>query len=120
MSVSAVGVRLSSQQLGDKLGHGLTAATTSVVVVKFAAPKTSGTAAYGSDGGTEARLWGDATALNCCGWVGGRGEGGEERERQDAGGGEVARTEEKKLSSNRGVLYVRLRALHFLRLFEDF
>lgn len=64
VSVSAVGVRLSSQQLGDKLGHGLTAATTSVVVVKFAAPKTSGTAAYGSDGGTEARLWGDATALN--------------------------------------------------------
>lgn len=85
MSVPAAGVRLGSQQLGNELRHWLTSAASSVVVVVVElATKPTGTT-YGCDGGAEARLRWDATALNCCSLVGGQRGGGEEEERRRRG-----------------------------------
>lgn len=78
VSIPTAGIRLGSQQLGNELWHWLTSATASVVVVIELATEATG-ATYGRDGGTEARLRWDATALNCCSVVGGQ-RGGEETE----------------------------------------
>lgn len=77
VSVATAGIRLGSQQLRDELRHRLASAA-APVVVEFAAM--AGRAAQGRDGGTEARLRWDATALDCCSVVGRqRGAGGEGR-----------------------------------------
>lgn len=80
MSKATAGVRFGSQQLGNELGHRLTSPTSSVVVVVVELASKAAGATYGRDGGAEARLWWDATALNCCSLVGGQRGGGEMRE----------------------------------------
>ncbi len=82
VSVPAAGVRLGSQQLRNELRHRLTSATSSVVVIviELAAKPTGAT--YGRDGGAEAWLRWDATALNCCSLVGGQRGGDKEEKRR--------------------------------------
>lgn len=79
MSIPAAGIRLSSQELGNELGHRLTA-TADAVVVGVKLPTEATGAADECDGGTEARLGWDTSALNCCSLVG--GPGGEWRRRK--------------------------------------
>lgn len=71
--VPATRIWLCSQKLRNELRHRLTA--TSSIVVKLPSEATSAT--NWSNGGAEAWLRGDATALDCCSLVGGqRGEEG--------------------------------------------
>lgn len=93
VSVATAGIRLGSQQLRDELRHRLASAA-APVVVEFAA--VAGGAAQGRDGGTEAGLRWDATALDCCSVVGRqRGAGGEGRGTDGVGGTEMIHDETK-------------------------